>query len=959
MTSLIPSNNLPIYFQKYTVSFLPPGDGSVSWSLVSANPSNRPYYRVWSFQLNGILRYTTNKQYMIEYNLDDVQTDGYVISFEGVPIGSIIVSKKSFVINAKTLQFTYEDTPTRKRIQLLFDANLVFVKPGREKPFLLNFYLNDASRSNNIMLAWPIFQYLDLPNQYHAQISTTGIRFAIPADVQYVVDKQGNKKSPLLLQLQAVSAYIQYEATVFSQMKLPPNLNDYITQNVVAIPTNDESKSCTYIQGMDQPLPSCTAPDWYTQPISQEAAYTAEILLSYNIMNKVQFIIGNDAAVSEYEWLVNNLSQFDIVSSFTVFGNLLTGGSNHIIEIMNTLVNEAKPYFNSNGNYAPESLCNVYLSPSFITVSSSTLDPPITSYTTQPNTMSNNPYEGLNEYAGRNANGKPESLFLIPKYQIGTCYNIDTFGTITFFFNRVTPDITALIEYIIGVLSYDPFKSSSSAGTSQAVMIASQFGGRLQQLLNKKVPLHKILYYYANVFKYQGFKFITQKINDPVIEDPTCVFSTAKDVNQYKDQIWNPFTGLGSFTNFDSFWTPKMQNFDAVCVLYSYSSTSPPDGQLLFHYVLSSTIVLEGLNYVSFFPTNISQTCISKPSDTITLSSNTAKPVLAPTNVFSSLVLSTTSDTLETIKKGQSVIVWCPILQLALAIDNTTNSVILKVKNLNDPTQQWKINVFYENPATTLMTLFDFITLESVSQMGSFLVLNGDGSIGISLLPQPDTSGMKWCVEPWYPIDVPQNDVTQAQPTNVSPSYMVSILNNDSTTILTTNDSDIPIMSPLSPNVPPPVPEWLIVPILTTDFTLKVNYDDRYYCLYNTKKYTFLCLDPQTLKYTLQSITPTNSFQVEKSIGLRLTFQLQTFASSFARLNPLVSDQPNDLFPNVKIHRAKSIPEQGRVLTIIYTNRHFSCNAHVCFSFQYSLCLRTTRYLIIYKCLVYYMVDAS
>jgi hypothetical protein len=81
MTS-IPENNLPIYFQKYTVAFIPSDTDTVAWSLISANPSNTFYYRVWSFQLSGTFAYTSRQTYVIEYNLDHVQTDGYVISLQ-------------------------------------------------------------------------------------------------------------------------------------------------------------------------------------------------------------------------------------------------------------------------------------------------------------------------------------------------------------------------------------------------------------------------------------------------------------------------------------------------------------------------------------------------------------------------------------------------------------------------------------------------------------------------------------------------------------------------------------------------------------------------------------------------------------------------------------------------------------------------------------------------------------
>jgi hypothetical protein len=139
--AIIPSTNLPVFLQKYTVAIT---DGSVSWALISANPSNRQLYRVWSFQLNGTLSHTTRDTYVIEYNLDNVESE-YVISFEGTAIGTLTLSNTAFVVNEKNLTFTYIDTPTQKRIVLRLDAKICPVKEGRPRPFLLDFYLNDAA----------------------------------------------------------------------------------------------------------------------------------------------------------------------------------------------------------------------------------------------------------------------------------------------------------------------------------------------------------------------------------------------------------------------------------------------------------------------------------------------------------------------------------------------------------------------------------------------------------------------------------------------------------------------------------------------------------------------------------------------------------------------------------------------------------------------------------------------
>lgn len=929
----IPENNLPIYFQQFTVSFLPPETGTLSWSLLSANPSNREYYRVWSFQLNGILAYTTRDTYIIEYNLDNVQTDGYVISFEGDCIGTITISNVLFVINNKTLKFTYEDDEdtSRKRITLELDARLCLVKPNQQKQFLLNFYLNDATRSQNIMLPWPIFQYIGLPNEYSSPtpIPENAIRFAIPSTVKF--DEQG--KSLTLLQLQATLNSIEKQVSTFSQMKSPSDLQQLLTQNISFIPTTEKSKTCTYIQGFGQPIPECASPKSLLLDFAYENAATANILLSNNSQNSVLFVVSESSAESylaRFDWLVQNPSQFDVATSYQLlplYIPVFTDETYKQINVaQNTLTNRAQPFFNASGNYAKDglgSLCSYQLNASIIGVGVSTLDPPIESVDTQPNTTSSNPYNNKTEYVGQNSNSKNEIVYLIPKYQVGICYDIQR--STKFFKYRITPDISGLSERNWSIYSVDDNDNNSyaSRGTSQSVMVAAQFGGRLQQLINKKVPLNKVLYYYAYVFKYKGFKFLTEKVVKPDTNNSPCVFSTGINVNQYQNQVWNPFSGLGSFTNFETFWTPALQTFNETNGLLSYSTKTLSNVDA--HYVLSSTIVLEGLNYLSFLPTDINQTCISKKFETINLPSTVTRPVLAPLNVFSCLVLSLVDDSSRTIQKGDTVVVWCPVLQLALAVDDS-KTIFLKTKDLDDTRQQWKINVFYKNDSTTNMTLFDFLTFESVSVPNSFLILNSDGTCGLTQLSQPENSGIKWCIEPWAPIDIPQNDPTVA--TNVSPSYMVSILNVNSKTILTTDSSDRAVMIPLPTDATtsPPSPEWLLIPVLTTDFTLKVNYDDRYYCVYNTKQYKFLCLDKDTLTFTVKRITPDNSFDpISQDISSCITFNLQTISNRY----PIIPDQPNDLFQNTYINKGNEIafvtiqaPDNG-----LFPNNYVSSNS--------------------------------
>jgi hypothetical protein len=80
-----------------------------------------------------------------------------------------------------------------ERITLELDATLCSVKKNQQKQFLLNFYLNNASRTENIMLPWPIYQYLGLPNEYTSQTPSpeNTIRFAVPSSLRFNKDGSG------------------------------------------------------------------------------------------------------------------------------------------------------------------------------------------------------------------------------------------------------------------------------------------------------------------------------------------------------------------------------------------------------------------------------------------------------------------------------------------------------------------------------------------------------------------------------------------------------------------------------------------------------------------------------------------------------------------------------------------------------------------------------------------------
>jgi len=77
----IPDNNLPIYFQKYSIRSSP--DTSVLFSTLSANPSNVLGSRVWNFVFTAIILDPDSSEYVYDFDLKGVDDEGYQVSFEG------------------------------------------------------------------------------------------------------------------------------------------------------------------------------------------------------------------------------------------------------------------------------------------------------------------------------------------------------------------------------------------------------------------------------------------------------------------------------------------------------------------------------------------------------------------------------------------------------------------------------------------------------------------------------------------------------------------------------------------------------------------------------------------------------------------------------------------------------------------------------------------------------------
>lgn len=85
----IPPNNLPIYFQNYTVDIVDAekkAAGSVLYTTVGAIPSNKPEDRVWQMNLTGVLNPSLT-EYAIVYDFKSLQKE-IDVSFENIVSGT-------------------------------------------------------------------------------------------------------------------------------------------------------------------------------------------------------------------------------------------------------------------------------------------------------------------------------------------------------------------------------------------------------------------------------------------------------------------------------------------------------------------------------------------------------------------------------------------------------------------------------------------------------------------------------------------------------------------------------------------------------------------------------------------------------------------------------------------------------------------------------------------------------
>ena len=141
----IPYNNLPVYFQEYTVHILDGKDdqskaGSVKYTTVGAIPSNVKNERVWTFNLTGTLKPNV-KKYHIVYDFSKVDSE-LKVTFKDFVSGTFTICGN--VLDATKLikdNYTYSIEDAKVIIEL--DTSKWDFRLKRETLFSFDLNIND------------------------------------------------------------------------------------------------------------------------------------------------------------------------------------------------------------------------------------------------------------------------------------------------------------------------------------------------------------------------------------------------------------------------------------------------------------------------------------------------------------------------------------------------------------------------------------------------------------------------------------------------------------------------------------------------------------------------------------------------------------------------------------------------------------------------------------------------
>lgn len=181
----IPSNNIAIFFQNYTIT--PSKNCSVEFSTISANPSSSIGNRIWNLNL-ALSCAKTKTPYVLFIDLKNVNDRGFRISFEGKVFGTITYDKNVSLNAVKYV--TYEYDSIAKTITL-------FIEPlpclRLDESVFVSLFINDdgcqicqlSVTSNETYVAYQA-NYVFQLNPCKVSYSTSTLKFANPSFPIYV-----------------------------------------------------------------------------------------------------------------------------------------------------------------------------------------------------------------------------------------------------------------------------------------------------------------------------------------------------------------------------------------------------------------------------------------------------------------------------------------------------------------------------------------------------------------------------------------------------------------------------------------------------------------------------------------------------------------------------------------------------------------------------------------------------
>ena len=162
--NIIPSNNLPIFLQEYTISVFgnltglacsvsqesnvaPKKVGTIQYSTLGVIPSNVEKARVWELKATGTLK-PHDKDYIIHYDLSKVNFQGLVF-FKNDLSGLITVCGRVIPISKENA--IWKACQRKKTVTIIIDQSRWGFSIKKETPFSMNIKLDDDVANGEIL----------------------------------------------------------------------------------------------------------------------------------------------------------------------------------------------------------------------------------------------------------------------------------------------------------------------------------------------------------------------------------------------------------------------------------------------------------------------------------------------------------------------------------------------------------------------------------------------------------------------------------------------------------------------------------------------------------------------------------------------------------------------------------------------------------------------------------------